>query len=171
MASHWWWIVTHILEWRTVQPKASWFRGNLKIHWVLNFVISIFAGLSYEWCKAPEAGLLKPDLVLYLTLTPEAMAKRSGFGDERYFWNALRPLIFSQVTFRKSPPTDTRIQPSSKRCDIVSTSCMTVRIGKKWTPIALKVSWQPFCNSMPKRLCIRQGMIHWTFCGDNDRQY
>ncbi|XP_037049502.1 thymidylate kinase [Bradysia coprophila] len=41
-------------------------------------------GLSYEWCKAPEAGLLKPDLVLYLTLTPEATAKRSGFGDERY---------------------------------------------------------------------------------------
>lgn len=26
-------------------------------------------GLDFEWCKAPEKGLLKPDLVVYLTLT------------------------------------------------------------------------------------------------------
>lgn len=41
-------------------------------------------GLDLDWCKAPEKGLLKPDLVVYLTLTPEAMAKRAGFGNERY---------------------------------------------------------------------------------------
>lgn len=41
-------------------------------------------GLDYEWCRAPEAGLLKPDLVCFLTLSPEAIARRGGFGDERY---------------------------------------------------------------------------------------
>ncbi|XP_055611473.1 thymidylate kinase [Uranotaenia lowii] len=41
-------------------------------------------GLDIDWCKAPESGLLKPDLVVLLTLSPEAMAKRGGFGDERY---------------------------------------------------------------------------------------
>uniref|UniRef100_A0A1Q3EVR0 Thymidylate kinase n=1 Tax=Culex tarsalis TaxID=7177 RepID=A0A1Q3EVR0_CULTA len=41
-------------------------------------------GLDMEWCKAPEAGLLKPDLVILLTLTSEALAKRGGFGEERY---------------------------------------------------------------------------------------
>nr|XP_019535986.2 thymidylate kinase [Aedes albopictus] len=41
-------------------------------------------GLSMDWCKAPESGLLKPDLVLLLTLSAEAMAKRGGFGEERY---------------------------------------------------------------------------------------
>ncbi|XP_053675924.1 uncharacterized protein LOC128726158 [Anopheles nili] len=41
-------------------------------------------GLDIEWCKAPESGLLKPDLVLLLTLSPEALSKRGGFGDERY---------------------------------------------------------------------------------------
>lgn len=41
-------------------------------------------GLDFEWCKAPERGLLKPDMVVFLTMTPEAMAKRGGFGDERY---------------------------------------------------------------------------------------
>lgn len=41
-------------------------------------------GLDMDWCKAPESGLLKPDLVILLTLTAEAMAKRGGFGEERY---------------------------------------------------------------------------------------
>lgn len=41
-------------------------------------------GLDLEWCKAPEKGLLKPDLVMLLTLTPDAMTRRGKFGDERY---------------------------------------------------------------------------------------
>lgn len=41
-------------------------------------------GLDFEWCRLPEKGLLKPDLVVYLTLTAEAMARRGGFGIERY---------------------------------------------------------------------------------------
>uniref|UniRef100_A0A182M4R4 Thymidylate kinase n=1 Tax=Anopheles culicifacies TaxID=139723 RepID=A0A182M4R4_9DIPT len=41
-------------------------------------------GLDMEWCKAPESGLLKPDLVILLTLSMDALAKRIGFGDERY---------------------------------------------------------------------------------------
>lgn len=41
-------------------------------------------GLSLDWCKAPETGLLRPDAVLYLDLNEEAQKKRGGFGDERY---------------------------------------------------------------------------------------
>lgn len=41
-------------------------------------------GLDFDWCKSPDSGLLKPDLVVYLTLSQEAMARRGGFGDERY---------------------------------------------------------------------------------------
>lgn len=40
-------------------------------------------GLDLDWCKAPEAGLLKPDLVLFLTLSEEAAKARSGYGEER----------------------------------------------------------------------------------------
>lgn len=40
-------------------------------------------GLDLKWCKAPETGLLKPDLVLLLTMTAEAIANRGGFGNER----------------------------------------------------------------------------------------
>ncbi|XP_008228501.1 PREDICTED: thymidylate kinase-like isoform X1 [Prunus mume] len=41
-------------------------------------------GLDIEWCKAPEIGLLAPDLVAYLDIPPEKAAERGGYGGERY---------------------------------------------------------------------------------------
>ncbi|KAJ4981716.1 hypothetical protein NE237_032553 [Protea cynaroides] len=41
-------------------------------------------GLNIEWCKAPEMGLLAPDLVVYLDIPPEKAAARGGYGGERY---------------------------------------------------------------------------------------
>ncbi|KAK7272535.1 hypothetical protein RJT34_29191 [Clitoria ternatea] len=41
-------------------------------------------GLDMEWCKAPEIGLLAPDLVAYLDISPEKAAERGGYGGERY---------------------------------------------------------------------------------------
>ncbi|KAK8650944.1 hypothetical protein V6N13_140564 [Hibiscus sabdariffa] len=41
-------------------------------------------GLDFEWCKAPEIGLLAPDLVVYLDIPPEKAAERGGYGGERY---------------------------------------------------------------------------------------
>ncbi|XP_058779581.1 thymidylate kinase-like isoform X1 [Vicia villosa] len=41
-------------------------------------------GLDIEWCKAPEIGLLAPDLVAYLDISPDKAAERGGYGDERY---------------------------------------------------------------------------------------
>ncbi|GLU01528.1 hypothetical protein SLE2022_188340 [Rubroshorea leprosula] len=41
-------------------------------------------GLDIGWCKAPEAGLLAPDLVLYLDIPPEKAVERGGYGGERY---------------------------------------------------------------------------------------
>lgn len=37
-----------------------------------------------NWCKQPDVGLPKPDLVIYLTLSQEEAARRGGFGTERY---------------------------------------------------------------------------------------
>lgn len=45
---------------------------------------SVAKGLPYAWCLAPDISLPAPDLVLFLSLSPEAAAKRGGFGDERY---------------------------------------------------------------------------------------
>ncbi|RWS16393.1 thymidylate kinase-like protein [Dinothrombium tinctorium] len=40
--------------------------------------------MSFEWCKAPDSGLVKPDLVLYLTASDSVISTRNGFGDEIY---------------------------------------------------------------------------------------
>ena len=37
-----------------------------------------------EWCKAPDAGLPQPDVVLFMDLTIEQSSARGGFGGERY---------------------------------------------------------------------------------------
>lgn len=41
-------------------------------------------GLPLAWCQAPDMGLIRPDLVIYLRLTAEQAVQRSGFGEERY---------------------------------------------------------------------------------------
>ncbi|CAB4025580.1 thymidylate kinase-like isoform X1, partial [Paramuricea clavata] len=37
-----------------------------------------------QWCKAPDSGLIAPDVVLYLDMPLEEAAKRGQYGGERY---------------------------------------------------------------------------------------
>ena len=41
-------------------------------------------GLTIDWCKQPDRGLPKPDLVCFLDVSPEEARKRGGFGEEKY---------------------------------------------------------------------------------------
>ncbi|KAM9385927.1 thymidylate kinase isoform 1-T1 [Pholidichthys leucotaenia] len=41
-------------------------------------------GFCLDWCKSPDVGLPKPDLVMFLQLTPAQAALRGQFGQERY---------------------------------------------------------------------------------------
>ena len=41
-------------------------------------------GLSLDWCRQPDRGLPRPDVVYFLDVSPEEAAKRGGFGEERY---------------------------------------------------------------------------------------
>lgn len=40
--------------------------------------------LPLAWARRPEVGLPRPDLVLFLDLSPEAARARGGWGEERY---------------------------------------------------------------------------------------
>ncbi|KAL3423120.1 thymidylate kinase [Phlyctema vagabunda] len=40
--------------------------------------------LSIQWARGPEVGLPRPDMVVFLNLSPEEAAKRADFGDEKY---------------------------------------------------------------------------------------
>uniref|UniRef100_T1JGQ2 Thymidylate kinase n=1 Tax=Strigamia maritima TaxID=126957 RepID=T1JGQ2_STRMM len=41
-------------------------------------------GMDINWCKQSDVGLPRPDLVLFLDISPERAAERSGYGDEIY---------------------------------------------------------------------------------------
>jgi len=40
--------------------------------------------LSLEWARKPDEGLPRPDVCIYITISPDEAAKRGGFGEERY---------------------------------------------------------------------------------------
>lgn len=54
---------------------------------------SMAKGMDMEWCKSPDKGLPKPDLLLFLHLSPEAASKRPGYGDERYEENEFQKKV------------------------------------------------------------------------------
>jgi len=47
-------------------------------------VYSVAKGMDPTWCRAPDVGVPRPDLVFFMHLDPEVGAKRAAFGDERY---------------------------------------------------------------------------------------
>ena len=40
--------------------------------------------MDLAWCRHPEVGLPRPDIALFLDTSAEAVARRGGFGNERY---------------------------------------------------------------------------------------
>lgn len=40
-------------------------------------------GLDFDWCYAPEKGLLKPDAVFYLKTSADSLTNRGQYGEER----------------------------------------------------------------------------------------
>ena len=40
--------------------------------------------MSLAWCKQPDIGLPKPDMVCFLDVSEGVAMKRAGFGEERY---------------------------------------------------------------------------------------
>ncbi|XP_036330510.1 thymidylate kinase-like [Rhagoletis pomonella] len=45
---------------------------------------SVAKGLDFDWCMAPEKGLIRPDAVFYLKAPIEQLMQRGEFGEERY---------------------------------------------------------------------------------------
>lgn len=55
--------------------------------------------LSLDWAWNPEVGMPKPDLLIYLDISLEEAARRSGYGEERYENAQLQSR--AQVLFRE----------------------------------------------------------------------
>jgi dTMP kinase len=59
--------------------------------------------MNFSWCKGPDVGLPRPDLVCFLSVSEQAALARADFGTERYekieFQNKVSTAAFR---FRKS---------------------------------------------------------------------
>jgi dTMP kinase len=53
-------------------------------YWYSGVAYSCAKGMDYEWCTAPDRGLLEPDVVIYLQADPEVLKNRSNYGEEKY---------------------------------------------------------------------------------------
>jgi dTMP kinase len=49
--------------------------------------------LSLEWAWQPEVGLPRPDLLLFLSISPDEAAKRGGYGEERYETDSMQSKV------------------------------------------------------------------------------
>jgi dTMP kinase len=87
----------------------------------------IAQGLDYEWCKAPDAGLLAPDLVLFLDVDAATAAQRGGYGDERYEEPELQKRVrtaFARLAADPGAPEWTTID-ASQTMDAVSSAILS----------------------------------------------
>ncbi|XP_018561864.1 thymidylate kinase isoform X2 [Anoplophora glabripennis] len=76
-------------RWENVEKMKSWLNDGITLI-VDRYSYSGIAfsavkkNMDLDWCKHPEDGLPKPDLVFLLMLSQEEMMMRPGFGKERY---------------------------------------------------------------------------------------
>lgn len=82
-------------------------------------------GLDSEWCKAPDSGLPRPDLLIFLDLPVESASAREGYGEERYeknefqikVRNCFQSLVDDSWTFAEG--TGTIEQVSARIQDVI----------------------------------------------------
>lgn len=53
-------------------------------YWYSGVAYSCAKGMDYEWCVAPDRGLIQPDLIIYLRADPDVLKSRSNYGEEKY---------------------------------------------------------------------------------------
>ncbi|KAJ5981406.1 hypothetical protein N7499_001586 [Penicillium canescens] len=85
--------------------------------------------LSLDWAWQPEIGLPRPDICLFLGISPEEAAKRGGFGAERYENAAMQTRVreLFQTIFEKMQ--DVAIIDAGKSMDEVSKEIQSAVTG------------------------------------------
>ncbi|XP_017019941.1 thymidylate kinase [Drosophila kikkawai] len=62
-------------------------------------------GLDFDWCYAPEKGLLKPDAVFYLKTSVDSLTNRGQYGEERYEkveFQSRVAQVFDRICYREA---------------------------------------------------------------------
>ncbi|KAM9482827.1 thymidylate kinase isoform 1-T2 [Clarias gariepinus] len=99
---------------------------------------------SLEWCKHPDVGLPKPDLVIFLQLNHSVAAQRGEFGVERYETSAFQRTVqqrFEQLM--KDPSVNWKVIDADRSIEAVHNDikvlsqntinmCENTPIGELW---------------------------------------
>ncbi|XP_043984551.1 thymidylate kinase [Gambusia affinis] len=83
-------------------------------------------GFCLDWCKRPDVGLPKPDLVMFLQLNPAEAALRGQFGNERYETSAFQKSVqerFEQLM--KDPSVNWKVIDASQNVEEVHADIRT----------------------------------------------
>lgn len=83
-------------------------------------------GFSLDWCMKPDVGLPKPDLVMFLQLSPAEAALRGQFGEERYETSVFQRAVqqkFEQLM--KDPSVNWQVIDASQGVEDVHKDIMT----------------------------------------------
>ncbi|XP_070765159.1 thymidylate kinase isoform X2 [Enoplosus armatus] len=80
----------------------------------------LLQGFCLDWCMKPDVGLPKPDLVMFLQLSPAEAALRGQFGEERYETSAFQKAVqqkFEQLM--KDPSVNWQVIDASQSVEDV----------------------------------------------------
>ncbi|XP_075935465.1 thymidylate kinase [Anarhichas minor] len=83
-------------------------------------------GFCLDWCMKPDVGLPKPDLVMFLQLSPAEAAHRGQFGEERYETSVFQRAVqqkFEQL--RKDPSVNWQVIDASQSVEDVHENITT----------------------------------------------
>eukprot|EP00062_Callorhinchus_milii_P000459 gi/632934482/ref/XP_007884875.1/ PREDICTED: thymidylate kinase isoform X1 [Callorhinchus milii] len=73
-------VSTNIWSKGVEKGEGKWLHNLIEC---LEWLIQI-KEFTLTWCKQPDVGIPKPDLILFLQLSPSDAMKRGDFGNERY---------------------------------------------------------------------------------------
>jgi dTMP kinase len=94
-------------RWELSQQIRSLLDGGTTIvcdrYWFSGTAYSVAKGLDIDWCRAPEAGLPEPDLVIFIDVDPRKLLNRTGFGSERHERLELQRKVSSAFHQLKGP--------------------------------------------------------------------
>ncbi|KAM6938940.1 thymidylate kinase [Lycodopsis pacificus] len=83
-------------------------------------------GFCLDWCMKPDVGLPKPDVVMFLQLSPAEAALRGQFGEERYETSVFQRVVqqkFEQL--RKDPSVNWQVIDASQSVEDVHENITT----------------------------------------------
>lgn len=81
----------HLLYSADRYAKAGFIEDALKTgnvvcdrYWLSGTAYSVAKGLDYEWCRAVDSNLPRPDYTFFIDANEEVVASRGGFGEEAH---------------------------------------------------------------------------------------